>query len=75
MLKLILIILAVLTFFYIFSELAELEHELKLRFSEHKKIETALVILIPVIWLIIALLIDNRDKISAYLGDYLSNIL
>lgn len=75
MLKLILIILAVLTFFYIFSELSELEHQLKLRLSEHKKIETALVILIPVICLIIVLLIDNWDKISAYLWDYLSNIL
>lgn len=75
MLKLILIILGVLTFFYIFSELAELEHELKLRFSEHKWVETALILLIlfwP--WFIFAL-IDNRDKISAYLGDYLSNIL
>jgi hypothetical protein len=66
MLKLILIILAVLTFFYIFSELAELEHELKLRFSEHKWAETALVLLIlfwP--WFIFAL-IDNRDKIIKF---------
>ena len=75
MLKLILIILAVLTFFYIFSELSELEHDIKLRFSEHKWAETAITLLILFWPCFIFALIDNRDKISAYLWDYLSNIL
>ena len=66
MLKLILIILAVLTFFYIFSELAELEHELKLRFSEHKWAETAITLLILFWPCFIFALIDNRDNIIKY---------
>lgn len=59
MLKLILIILAVLTFFYIFSELAELEHDLKLRLSEHEWVKVALFLLVPVICGIIV----SRDNI------------
>ena len=59
MLKVAIIILAVLTLFYIFSELSEAEHELKLRFSEHKWVETALVIIIPIILFIIV----SRDNI------------
>lgn len=62
MLKLAIIILAVLTLFYIFSELSELEHELKIRFSKHEWVKVALFLLVPVVCFIIA----SRDNIIKY---------